>query len=194
MDFQLQTRINQRFQYHLKRNSIYRIGRVNKLSYWYSNLLQKTCENQNLGRVLQSDLIIVQKIHAIKTIIIPSLKFILENCQMKLAHLNKLDQFISSQINIIIGANIPRAVKHASWKDVGLSIPSLREKANVGRVIALIRMITNRDLNIRILINSAIDNERIKRNILVASNDEKNSFFNWSSSHTTTESEAVNQY
>ena len=111
---------------------------------------------------------------------------------MKLAHLNKLDQFISSQINKIIGANILRAVKHASWKDVSLSIPSLREKANVGRVKALIKMITNSDLNIWILINSAIDNERIKRKILVASNDEKNSFFNWSSSHTTTERKDTN--
>lgn len=145
-----------------------------------------------IEKIIQSDLMIVQKIHAIKTFIIPSLDFILENGQMKLAHVNKLDQFISSQINKIIGANIPRAVKHASWKDGGLSIPSLREKADVGRVKALIRMITNSDPNIRILINSAINNERIKRNIPVASNDEKHSFFNWSSSHTTTERKGTN--
>ena len=53
-------------------------------------------------------------------------------------------------------------------------------------------MITNSDPNIRILINSAINNERIKRNIPVASNDEKHSFFNWSSSHTTTERKGTN--
>ena len=145
-----------------------------------------------IEKIIQSDLMIVQKIHAIKTFIIPSLDFILENGQMKLAHVNKLDQFISSQINKIIGANIPRAVKHASWKDGGLSIPSLREKADVGRVKALIRMITNSDPNIRLLIYSAINNERIKRNIPVASNDEKHSFFNWSSSHTTTERKGTN--
>ena len=145
-----------------------------------------------IEKIIQSDLMIVQKIHAIKTFVIPSLDFILDNGQMKLAHINKLDQFISGQINKIVGANIPRAVKHASWKDGGLSIPSLREKANVGRVKALIRMITNSDMNIRLLINSAIDNERMKRNIPVVENNTKHSFFNWNTSHTTTERKGTN--
>ena len=111
---------------------------------------------------------------------------------MKIVLINKLDQFISGQINKIVGANIPRAVKHASWKDGGLSIPSIREKAHVGRVKALIRLITNNDYNIRLLINSAINNERIKRKIPIEEDINNHSFFNWNTSINVKEHKGTN--
>ena len=79
-------------------------------------------------KVFNSDHLITQKVYAIKTFLISSLDFVLSNGQMKIKHIDKLDSLISASINKLVGGNVPLSVKHGSWKDSGLSIPSLREK------------------------------------------------------------------
>lgn len=47
---------------------------------------------------------------------------------MKMNDIKKHDSLISSRIKREVKGNVPTVVKHGSWKDGGLSIPSLMEK------------------------------------------------------------------
>lgn len=130
-------------------------------------------------KVFNSDLLITQKVHAIKTFLIPSLDFVLSNGQMKIKHIDKLDSFISASINKLVGGNVPLSVKHGSWKDGGLSVPSLREKCETCRVKSLLRLITHKDCEIRSLAFSAIEGEKHKRNVCTEPNPNLQSFLDW---------------
>ena len=130
-------------------------------------------------RIFESDLCIVQKLHAIKTFVFPTIDFILENGQLKIKDVTELDHFIAKHINILFQGNIPTAVKHASWKDGGLSIPSLRDKMETARIKSFIRMITNKDANISALAEKALEDERHKRKIDTTDKEEDMIFFNW---------------
>ena len=130
-------------------------------------------------KIFNSDLRITQKIHAIKTFVFPTLDFILENGQLKIKDIEGLDHFVAKNINIMFQGNVPTALKHASWKDGGLSIPSLRDKTETCRIKALIRMLTNKDDRIKLLAQKALDNERSKRKIELIKDTEESTFFNW---------------
>lgn len=130
-------------------------------------------------KIFNSELLEVQKLHALRTFLIPTLDFSLLNGQLKAKHLSKLDGLIGKLINNMIGGAVPNAVKHGSWKDGGLSIPSLVEKADTGKIKSLIWMITNKDEHIKSLIHMAIDDERKYRKIEVESNPYDQHFFNW---------------
>ena len=130
-------------------------------------------------KIFESDLLEVQKLHAIRTFLIPTLDFALLNGQLKIKHLNKLDGLIGKAINDMIGGAVPNPVKHASWKDGGLSIPSLTEKSDTGRVKSLIWMITNKDNLIKSLIHTAIEDERKLRRFDIENDPNQQYFFNW---------------
>lgn len=136
---------------------------------------------QSALQIFNSDLLIVQKIHAIKTFVFPTIDFILENGQLKVKDIEKLDSFIAANINKLFSGNIPTAVKHASWKDGGLSIPKLRDKAESARVKSLTRMLTNNDNNVNLLFEKAIEDERCKRHIETIEVDDSSTFLNWKS-------------
>ena len=150
-----------------------------KVSKLKSSIDYFTKFKEKLLKVFDSKLLLVQKVHAVKTFLIPSLDFILENGQLKFTHVRKLDELISGLINKEVKAVIPVAVKHGSWKDGGLSIPCIREKAEVARVKALIKMITNEDASIRTLIEKAIEDERTLRKVEIEVDNSKQRFLNW---------------
>lgn len=98
---------------------------------------------------------------------------------MKLKHIDYLDSVISISINKLIHGNVPTAVKYGSWKDGGISIPSLREKCETCRVKSLIRLITHNDCDIRALAYLAIEGEKSKRNVATESNPSLQTFLDW---------------
>ncbi|KAK8835598.1 hypothetical protein M9Y10_042484 [Tritrichomonas musculus] len=118
-------------------------------------------------------------IHAVKMFVIPSLDFIIVNGQLKIEDIEKLDSMIRSLINKKVGRNILLAVKHGSWNDGGLSIPSIRNMGEVGKVKSLIRMLSNKDPDIRTLAEAAIESEMHVRNVVEESDIESQCFFNW---------------
>lgn len=142
-----------------------------------SEIIQKF--QDKVQKVFDSNLLEVQKLHALRTFLIPTLDFALINGQLKAKHLTKMDSLIGSHINKMIGGAVPNAVKHGSWKDGGLSIPSLTEKAHTGKVKSLIWMLTNKDALIKSLILTAVDDERKMRRIGIENDPKAQWFFNW---------------
>ena len=130
-------------------------------------------------KIFESDLLITQKIHALKTFIIPSLDFILSNGQLKIKHAEAMDRFVSTLINNSIHGNLPLAVKHGSWKDGGLSVPSIKEKLSTCSAKSLIKMLTNKDDHIRILAFSAIEGEKRIRHIQSEYDSQNQTFLDW---------------
>lgn len=124
-----------------------------------SDYLIKTLEK--ITKIFESELLTVQKLHAVRTFVFPALDFILENGQLKIKHIEMIDHKIAAFINKEFKGNVPTVMKHCSWKDGGLSIPCLREKAEACRVKALVRMLTNKDVSIKILAEKMLENERI---------------------------------
>ena len=143
-------------------------------------------------QIFNSDLLIVQKIHAFKTFLIPSLDFILQNGQMKVKHIEKVDDIIGSLVNKMIGGALPNAIKHASWKDGGLSIPSIKEKSETGKIKSFLRMLLNKDDLIKKLACHSLVGERIMRNIDVISTPENQIFLDWDTSSFNNESPGTN--
>lgn len=121
------------------------------------DIMLKTSEK--LQKIFNSELLISQMIHAVKMFVIPSLDFIIVNGQLKIEDIEKLDSMIRSLINKKVGRNILLAVKHGSWNDGGLSIPSIRNMGEVGKVKSLIRMLSNKDPDIRTLAEASIESE-----------------------------------
>ena len=132
-----------------------------------------------IKKITDSSLLIVQKLHAIKTFIMPTLDFAMLNGQLKCKDLDDLDHFVGNEINKLIGGSLPNSIKHSSWRDGGLSIPCLKEKAEIAKLKSLIWLITNKDADIRNLITKALEDERIMRNIDIEDDPNNQRFFDW---------------
>ena len=130
-----------------------------------------------LEKIARSPLAITQKIHAIRMFLMPTLDYVLLNGEMKQSTATKLDKRIRATICTLIEARgIPKALIHASWKDGGLSIPSVRDRQNVLTIRAFIQMLNSRDRNVRNMMRKAVKDERVFRKI---EESEESRFLGW---------------
>ena len=68
-----------------------------------------------LSKIIESKLLITQKINAIQTFLIPKLEFKFINSQLSIKALTRMDQNIRQAINTLIGAKLPISFFHAKW-------------------------------------------------------------------------------
>lgn len=61
-----------------------------------------------IKKIIDSCLLIVQKLHAIKTFIIPTLDFAMLNGQLKCKDHDDLDHFVGNEINKLFGGSFPQ--------------------------------------------------------------------------------------
>ena len=131
-------------------------------------------------QIIQSNLLITQKIHALKTFVLPKLDYSFICNQPPIKELQKLDSFIRQSFNNIFKVKIPLQCYHANWKDGGLSIPNLELKnySTIVKSFLKILLLPKND-KLRKLIKVSIRDERIKRRINEQGQNENNYFLNW---------------
>lgn len=129
-----------------------------------------------LEKVTQSKLAIVQKIDAIKRFLLPKWEYEFMVNQVRAHTIDRMDRAVRVSINKIVRAKLPIAVFHASWKDGGLGIPSMKDRQQVAVIRALFCMLTSKHEKIRNLMNHSIEQERRKRKIGIS---EESPYLGW---------------
>jgi hypothetical protein len=134
-----------------------------------------------LTKIIESPLLIVQKIDAIKTFLLPMLDFMMLNGDVGVGQLRDMDQNIRGAVDRALKApGLPVECHHASWKDGGLSYPSLLDRREVLLVRSLSQMMLSKDDRIRTATRWFVEEERRHRKIR---EDRESSFLNWRDEH-----------
>jgi hypothetical protein len=101
-----------------------------------------------LEKIIKSPLLTVQKIDAVKTFVLPSFDFMMLNGEVGKAQLRRLDQNIRGSIDGILKVRgLPIECHHMSWRDGGLSYPSLVDRRNILTIRAFSQMVLSHDMN-----------------------------------------------
>jgi hypothetical protein len=130
---------------------------------------------------MDSRLLTVQKIDAIKTFLLPSLDFLMLNGEIGRGQLSKIDKKIRGAIDSELGIRgLPIDCHHASWRDGGLSYPSLVERSEVLTIRSFIQMVLSEHEEIKRTMRQFIEDERKFRRIEI---EEASQFLNWSEEH-----------
>jgi hypothetical protein len=134
-----------------------------------------------LAKIIDSPLLAVQKIDAIRTFLLPMLDFMLLNGDVGVKQLRELDQNIRGAVDRALKVTgLPIECDHASWKDGGLSYPSLLDRREVLLVRSLSQMMLSKDERIRRASRWFADEERRHRKI---AEDHESKFLNWGDEH-----------
>jgi hypothetical protein len=130
-----------------------------------------------LRKIMESPLLTVQKIDALKTFVLPMLDFSMLNGDVGVTQLTKMDQHIRATVNEALRIKtLPVECHHASWRDGGLSYPSLVDRRNVLLIRSFAQMTCSKDCKIRDGSRWLTEEERRIRHIAV---DEDSMFMNW---------------
>jgi hypothetical protein len=130
-----------------------------------------------LEKIMGSPLLTVQKIDAIKTFLLPCLDFLMLNGDVGIDQLAKFDRKIRGKVDEqlkIRGFQI--GCHHMSWRDGGLSYPSLVDRRQVLTIRSFGQMALSQDLKIREVMEAFCEEERICRRI---AEDRDGDFLNW---------------
>jgi hypothetical protein len=130
------------------------------------------------SKIINSRLLIVQKIDAVKTFVLPKLDFLMMNGEVSTKLLTILDQSMRGSINSLLKIRgLPIECHYASWRDGGLSYPCEVDRSNVLAIRSLTQMVLSEDLRIRAAMRQFLEDERQCRQIEI---DENGHFHNWS--------------
>jgi hypothetical protein len=130
-----------------------------------------------LQKVMESPLLIVQKIDAIKTFILPMLDFMLLNGDVPKTQLDRMDKTIRAAVDKALRVHgLPIECHHASWRDGGLSYPSLVDRRAVLLVRSFTQMTLSKDQKINTAMRWFVEGERIFRGF---DDDPNSDFLNW---------------
>ena len=129
-------------------------------------------------KIAQSMLTLNQKIYAIKTFAIPQLDYILTNKRIDLKAADEIDRLIRSSINKHIKkVKLPTSVFYTHWKDGGLSITKLKERAICLRAKTFMTLYNTSSEKVRTAMRVFAESERKHRKINKLTNDEENEMF-----------------
>ena len=131
-------------------------------------------------QIMKSNLLITQKIHALKTFVLPKLDYSFICNQSPIKELQRLDSFIRECFNKIFKVKMPIQCYHANWKDGGLHIPNLELKNYSTTVKSLLKiLLLPKNDKLRKLLKVSIRDERMKRKINVQEHNEDNYLLDW---------------
>ena len=128
--------------------------------------------------VFNSQLSLSQKVHAVKSFILPTLDYILTNSSCKVSSLARLDSFIRGMI--MKGAEtqrIPKEFAHIPSRNGGLGIPNLQMKGDMMKIENYISGLLSTNKKISDMTALFTLEEKHTRGI-VEDNESKH-FFNW---------------
>jgi hypothetical protein len=98
-----------------------------------------------LKKIIESPILIVQKIDAMKTFLLPMLVFMMLNEDIGEKALMNMDQHIQGRADELLKMRgLPVECYHASWRDGGLSYPSLVDRRRVLMIRSFTQMITSK--------------------------------------------------
>jgi hypothetical protein len=130
-----------------------------------------------LKKIMESQLLTVQKIDAVKTFLLPTLDFMMLNGDVGETQLKKMDQHIRVSIDEVLRVRgLPVECHHASWRDGGLSYPSLEDRRRVLMIRSFTQMMLSRDDKIKRAMRWFAEDERQYRCI---TEDQRSQFLNW---------------
>ena len=141
-----------------------------------SNRMSEAEFYDKLHKITRSNLAIVQKIHAIKTFLLPKLEYACATSIYAVKTLERMDKHVRKEVSKMIGGTLPIGAIHSSTKDGGLGIPSLQQKQDVAVVRTFLALLKSPDSRIKRLIKKSLKDERNRRGIPEA---DKQRFFNW---------------
>jgi hypothetical protein len=132
---------------------------------------------ETLEKIMQSELLTIQKVDAVKTFVLPMFDFMLLNGEVEKRDLKLFDQHVRGLIDKELKVRgLPVACHHASWRDGGISYPSLVDRGNVLTVRSFTQMALSKDEKVNMAMRTFIEDERKYRKIEV---DEDSIFLNW---------------
>jgi hypothetical protein len=130
-----------------------------------------------LRKIMESPLLVVQKIDAMKTFVLPMLDFMMLNGDVGEKQLMKMDKFIRGRVDELLKVRgLPIECHHASWRDGGLSYPSLIDRKRVLMVRSFTQMMTSKDEKVKKAMRWFAESERKYRLI---EEDKNAQFLNW---------------
>lgn len=134
-----------------------------------------------IKKIAGSMLTLNQKIYAIKTFAIPQLDYILTNKRIDLKTADEIDRLIMVSINKHIkGVRLPVSVFYTHWKDRGLSLTKLKERAICLRAKTFMALYNTQSTKVRIAMRQFAESERKRRKIdTLKDEDEEEIFLNW---------------
>jgi hypothetical protein len=130
-----------------------------------------------MKKIMESPLLTVQKIDAVKTFVLPTLDFTMLNGDVGVRQLTKMDKHIRGLIDTMLKVKgLPIECHHASWRDGGLSYPSLVDPRKVLMIRSLTHMLLSKGEQVRNAMRWFTEGERMFR--CIEEGIESN-FLNW---------------
>jgi hypothetical protein len=130
-----------------------------------------------IQKIMESPLKINQKINAIKRFVLPSLDSTMLNGDVGKRQFGKLDQRIRAEVDRLLKVRrLPMESHYASWRDGGLSYPSLLDPREVLVIRLFAQMMLSRDEKIRRAMTQLAEDEQLMRGI---EEDTEGRFLKW---------------
>jgi uncharacterized C2H2 Zn-finger protein len=130
-----------------------------------------------IQKIVDSPLKTVQKIDAIKTFVLPTLDSTMLNGDVGKRQLEHLDQKIRAEVDRMLKVRgLPVECHYASWRDGGLSYPSLVDRRDVLIIRSFGQMMLSKDQKIRTAMTQLAEDERRMRRI---EEDAEGRFLRW---------------
>jgi hypothetical protein len=130
-----------------------------------------------LKKIMESPLLIVQKIDAMKISVLPMLDFMMLNGDVGEKQLTKMDKYIRGRVNELLKVmGLPVECHHASWRDGGLSYPSLVDRRRVLMVRSFTQMVTSKHEKVKKAMRWFTESDRQYQLI---KEDRNGQFLNW---------------
>jgi hypothetical protein len=99
-----------------------------------------------LKKIVESLLLIVLKIYAMKTFILPTFDFMMLNEDVGEKQVTEMDKYIRKRVDEMLKVRgLPVECHHASCRDGGLSYPSLVDRRRVLMIRSFTQMMMSRD-------------------------------------------------
>ena len=131
-----------------------------------------------IKQISSSKLMLNQKIYAIKTFAIPKLDYILTNKRINIKTADEIDRNIRTVINHHLkGVKLPVGVFYTHWKDGGLSIMKLKERAICLRAKAFMALYNSNSTKVRTAMRTFTESERQYRKISKIEDEEEDEIF-----------------
>jgi hypothetical protein len=133
-----------------------------------------------IKKVSETELRINQKVHLVRTFILPSLDYLLMNGQVRTVDLKKLDTEIRKMfLTLMKGSKLPVEFFYTDWKDGGLGFHSLEERKKVLILSTFGHLCCSESEEVRDFSDDIIGRDISRYKIDQAENQ---NFLNWSNS------------
>jgi hypothetical protein len=139
-----------------------------------------------LQKIMDSPLLTVRKIDALKTFVLPMIDFMMLNGDVGVKQLTVMDKCIRGKVDKALKVRgLPVECHHASWRDGGLSYPSLVDRRQVLLIRSFSQMLLSRDEKIKKatiwFVNHVRGTDTPTHRHIDEDEDEDGLFMNWKS-------------